>query len=345
MMYACVLHAIGDLRYEAVDDPVPGNGEVLLKIRAAGVCGSDVQRVFEKGTYHFPTIPGHEFAGEIAAVHEGMDLSLIGRRAAVFPILPCRSCPACEVGEYAQCESYDYYGSRRDGGFAEYLAVKEWNLVYIPESVSFTEAAMCEPVAVAVHALSQSGVGLGDTVAVFGAGTIGVLIAEIAKLRGAKNVIMIDIDQAKLEKAASLGFPLTINSLGQDAPESIAKLTNGRGADVVIEGAGASASLENCVKSAKAFGRVVLMGNPVKDMTFSRDAYSGILRKQLTLRGTWNSSYNTAKNDWMTAVNAMPSLNLKRLITHHFPLAAGIKAVEALRDKKELVMKSMYVMG
>ena len=343
-MKACVLHAVGDLRFEEAADPVLQPGEALLRIKASGVCGSDVQRVFEKGTYHFPTIPGHEFSGEVIAVYDGMDASLIGKRAAVFPILPCRACPACEVGEYALCEHYDYYGSRRDGGFAEYLAVKQWNLVFIPDSVSFEEAAMCEPASVAVHALSQAGIELGDILAVYGAGTIGIMLAKIAKLRGAGDVILVDIDPAKLDAAHRFGFTHTINSLEADAPAQILAQTGGRGADAVIEGTGASAAFENCVKSAKTLGRVVLMGNPLREMTLGQSVYSSLLRKQLTLRGTWNSSYSTAKNDWVTAVNAMPSLRLKELITHSFPLSAGAKAIEVLRDKKEFVIKSMYIM-
>ena len=132
-MKALNLHAVGDLRYEDVPMPVRQAGEVLLKVHACGICGSDLPRVFTKGTYHFPTIPGHEFAGEIV---EADDPSLVGRRAAVFPLLPCRKCEACQVGEYAQCSDYDYYGSRRDGAFAEYIAVKEWNLVFFDDSLS-----------------------------------------------------------------------------------------------------------------------------------------------------------------------------------------------------------------
>lgn len=141
MMNAAVLHAVGDLRYEKVPMPTVHEGEVLMKVMAAGVCGSDIPRVFEKGTYHFPTIPGHEFAGLIV---DG-DPELVGKRAAVFPLLPCRKCASCEVGEYANCKNYDYYGSRRDGGFAEYIAVDKRNLVITPDDLSYACASLCEP--------------------------------------------------------------------------------------------------------------------------------------------------------------------------------------------------------
>lgn len=129
-MKACVLKGIGNLEYKEVPTPVPERGEVLLKIKASGICGSDIGRVYVKGTYHFPTIPGHEFAGQIVEAGEGVDSSLVGKRAAVFPLLPCRKCDMCEVGEYASCWNYNYFGSRCDGGFAEYIAVPVWNLEF-----------------------------------------------------------------------------------------------------------------------------------------------------------------------------------------------------------------------
>lgn len=342
-MKACVLHAIGDLRYEEVSDPVMKSGEVLLRIRAAGICGSDIQRVFDKGTYHFPTIPGHEFAGEVVDAFDGADKALIGKRAAVFPMLPCMHCPSCQIGEYAQCKNYNYYGSRCDGGFAEYLAVKAENLVMVPEEVSLEEAAMCEPTAVAIHALSQVGVRFGDTVTIYGAGTIGVLLALIASNWGAERVILADIDDRKLEFARSLGFEHAYNSATSDILAIISELTDGKGSDVVVEGTGVSAALENCMKSAATFGRVVLMGNPIKDMTLSQKGYWEILRKQLTLRGTWNSSYNEQNNDWKKAIAAMPKLGLPRLITHRCDFSDCNKAFDMLRARSEFAVKVMFV--
>ena len=233
-MKALNLHAVGDLRYEDVPMPVRQAGEVLLKVHACGICGSDLPRVFTKGTYHFPTIPGHEFAGEIV---EADDPSLVGRRAAVFPLLPCRKCEACQVGEYAQCSDYDYYGSRRDGAFAEYIAVKEWNLVFFDDSLSYEEAAMCEPAAVALHAIGQASVGIGDTVAVFGAGPIGIMLGLWARTAGAFRVILCDIDPTKVEFARKQGFD-AVNSRETDPVEYIRTQTGGRGADACIEGAG-----------------------------------------------------------------------------------------------------------
>ena len=342
-MNACVLHDINDLRYEQVSIPEPQKDEVLMKIRASGICGSDMGRVFEKGTYHFPTIPGHEFAGEIIDAGNAELAHLVGTKAAVFPLLPCFTCSSCEIGEYAQCKQYDYYGSRRDGGFAEYLAVKAFNLVPIPDAVSFEEAAMCEPTAVAIHALSQAGIQYGDTVAIFGAGTIGIMLAKIARSWGAEKIILADIDDRKLAFAKKLGFEHAINNRDVDICEAIQEITENRGADVVVEGTGVSPALESCMKVAGTFGRVVLMGNPAKDMSLSQKAYWEILRKQLSLKGTWNSSYNGNQNDWRTAIAAMPKLNLCEFITHRFTFDQCNEAFSLMKSQTDFIVKIMFV--
>lgn len=341
-MKALNLHGINDLRYEDVPIPVRQKGEVLLKVRASGICGSDIQRVYDKGTYHFPTIPGHEFAGEIV---EADDPELVGKKATIFPLLPCFECEACQVGEYAQCLNYDYYGSRRDGGFAEYIAIKEWNLVFVGDSVSYEEAAMCEPAAVALHAIRQAGVEVGDTVAIFGAGPIGIMLAQWAVAWGAFNVVLSDIDQTKVDFARKMGFEHAINSMHVDPVEYIKKLTKMKGADVCIEGAGVSITLEQGLKAVKNFGRIVAMGNPIKEMSLSQKGYWEILRKQVMIKGTWNSSYNDAHNDWKISIRAMEQgkLNVKPLISHRFNLSDNMKAFDIMRNRKEYFNKVMFI--
>jgi L-iditol 2-dehydrogenase len=343
-MMACSLHAVGDLRYEEVPVPVPAADEVLMRVLAAGICGSDIPRVFEKGTYHFPTIPGHEFAGVICGVNPG-DEALLGKTAAVFPLIPCGKCAACQIGQYAQCADYDYYGSRRDGGFAEYIAVKKWNLVFVPDTVPPCHAAMTEPCAVAIHALRQAGIGPGDTVAIFGAGTIGLLAAQAARGWGAGAVVLADVDDAKLEFAKSLGFTHTVNSKTSDAAEYVKSISGGRGADIALEAAGVSAAVEGCLKAAKTFGTAALLGNPANNMNISQKAYWEILRKQLTLKGTWNSSYNDSCNDWQLAVRCMESgvFDLSKLITHRFGFADCGTAFKLAQSRNEFWVKIMFV--
>lgn len=334
------LHAVGDLRYEDAVKPVPGDDEVLLHVRACGICGSDIPRIFKKGTYHFPTIPGHEFSGDIV---EAADTSLIGRKAAVFPLLPCGHCPSCEVGEYAQCSDYDYYGSRRDGAYAEYIAVKKWNLVFF-DGISYEEAAMCEPAAVALHAIGNADIKIGNAVAIFGAGPIGMMLGLWATASGAGQIILCDIDQTKVDHASKFGFT-SINSRTDDPVEAIKSMTGGKGADVCIEGAGAAQTWEQCLKSAAAFGHVVCMGNPAGDMALSQKGYWEILRKQLTVKGTWNSSYNGQHNDWKTALDAISRriVDVRPLISHRFHLSEYKEAFRIMLERKEYFNKVMFV--
>ncbi|SFH76665.1 L-iditol 2-dehydrogenase [Selenomonas ruminantium] len=336
------LHGVGDLRYEEVPRPAPGAGEVLLKIKAVGICGSDIPRVFTKGTYHFPTIIGHEFAGEIVEAEEE---SLLGRGAAVFPLIPCGHCEACRQEQYARCSSYDYYGSRRDGAMAEYLAVKCENLCLLPEGVSYEEAAMSEPAAVALHAFKKSGVGNGDTLFIYGIGTIGLILAQWARAAGVKNILLAARTDAKVEFARKLGFDLAVNAKKESLKELVEKVTDGRGADACIEGTGAPEPWAACLDLVKAGGQVVCMGNPLGGMDLSQNDYWKILRKELTLTGTWNSSFGSRENDWQEAVKAMQDkrLNLKSLITHRFSLAEYKEAFSLMHERREMYCKVMFL--
>jgi len=323
-MKACVLHAINDLRYEDVPDPIRKPGEVLIKIKASGICGSDIARVFEKGTYHFPTIPGHEFGGEII---DADDKNLIGKRCAVFPLIPCRECINCQTGHYAQCSNYNYFGSRCDGGFAEYISVPLWNVVFAPDDLDYELIAMAEPCAVALHSLEKTEMYAGASVCVIGAGPIGIMIGKWAKLKGALNVCLTDIDERKIVFAKMLGFE-----------------TEAKGKyDIVIEGTGTSSGLESAISAAKTFGTVVLMGNPAKEMTLSQNVYWIILREELTLKGTWNSSYSINKNDWVTSLEFMDALDISCLISHRFNFDRCNDAFNTIKDRIDFVNKIMFI--
>ena len=137
-MKACVLEGIGQLKYKDVEIPVMKKGEVLVNVKACGICSSDIPRIFTTGTYHFPTIPGHEFCGQIVDAAEDVDKSYIGKRAVIFPLIPCGECPSCKEKEYARCDNYNYFGSRCDGGMAEYISVPLWNIVTFSDDIPWT---------------------------------------------------------------------------------------------------------------------------------------------------------------------------------------------------------------
>ncbi|MCD7737332.1 MAG: galactitol-1-phosphate 5-dehydrogenase [Lachnospiraceae bacterium] len=343
VMNALVLHGIGDLRYEQTDMPEPEPGEVLLQIKACGICSSDIPRIYKTGTYHFPTIPGHEFAGQIAMLGEGVDPKLLGKRAAVFPLLPCRECEPCAKGQYAQCRHYNYFGSRCDGGFAQYLAVPVWNLVLFDKSLDYKTAALCEPSAVSLHALHVAGQVKGRTVAVVGAGTIAFLIAAFAANQGASRVIVCGRSSAKLEFAGKLGYG-TVNTREGDVEAQVKAQLDGEGADIVFECVGKASTAGNAVEACGTFGTVVLVGNPEGDMTFEKNTYWKILRQQITVKGTWNSSYNTEVNDWQDALSLMAASPdaFSSLVTQTFPLSEYEAAMACVRDSSQFSLKVMF---
>lgn len=342
-MQAAVLHGIGDLRFEEVPIPRPCEGEALVRVERSGICGSDVARVLHKGTYSFPLIPGHEFAGTIVQCDSSP--ARVGQRVAIFPLIACGRCAMCAIGQYATCSNYDYYGSRRDGGFADYQAVRLGNLIPLPDAVSTEAGAMVEPAAVAVHALAAAPIRIGDTVAIFGAGSIGLMIAQLARSSGAR-VLLVDIDDRKLSLAQEHGWGECIDAREGDAADEIRERTGG-GADVCIEAAGVESTFAAALRAARPFGRVVLMGNPSGAMSLDQDTYWQILRKQLTCVGVWNSTRNAVRDEWRTAIDAMAGglLDPHPLVTHRFGLGDSDRAFRVAASPAELSLKIMFTPG
>ncbi len=343
-MNALVLHAVGDLRYEQVPDPTPGAGEVLVRVAYCGVCGSDIPRIFHKGTYRFPLICGHEFAGMVERCGEDVHGFASGDRVAVFPLIWCGRCSACEKGRYVQCEAYDYLGSRRDGAFAEYVVAPARNLLRVPDGVSLQEAAMTEPASVALHALRRAGgCEPGETVAIFGAGPIGLMVAQWARVMGASQIVLFDVVDEKIALAQQMGFSHAYHSL-RNAPENvIAQLTDGQGAHVCIESAGVPATLLQACRCARREGRVVLLGNPSADVTVPASLLSQLMRREVSMHGTWNSEFAvySPDNDWHTALQAMAhgQLNLKPLISHRIPLSRAKETLHAMHHAEGFFCK------
>lgn len=343
-MKAIVLHGVNNLRYEEAAKPLPGKKEVLVKVAYCGVCGSDIPRIYSKGTYSFPLICGHEFAGTIEACGEDVLKFKPGDRVAVFPLIWCGKCSACEQGKYVQCENYDYLGSRSNGAFAEYVVVPERNLIGIPENLGLDEAAMTEPAAVALHAVKRAGTSLlGETVAVFGAGPIGLIAAQWAKISGASKLVLFDIDNEKLKLAQRLGFERAFNSLDVDPAEKINSLTSGAGAKVCIEAAGVPSTYVASLACAGRAGKVVLLGNPTTDISLPASLISQAMRRETAIIGTWNSEFSTcdSPDDWRISLAMMASggLRVKELVSHRVALSEGIKALEMMRDKTEFFAK------
>lgn len=321
-MKAYVLHGIGDLRCEDCPMPELRPGWALIKVSAAGICSSDIPRIFEKGTYHFPTIPGHEFCGVVERTANPEDSGWIGRRVGVFPLIPCMACPSCARGEYETCSNYDYVGSRRDGGFAEYAAAPVWNLIQLPGEISDVQGALLEPAAVALHAVRRADIRPHSSVCVVGTGGIGLLAGQWAGRCGADRVVIKGRSCEKEALARRCGLDYT----GVTPEERF---------DRVIEAVGSSAALEESLTLAAPGGRVVLMGNPDGSKTLAQNVYWQILRKQLTLSGTWNSSYGGADSDWEASVRAIAqgALGVEKIVTHIVDKADLPRALHMMRSR------------
>lgn len=348
-MKAWVLHGIDDIRFETVEKPVPGKGEVLVAVRAAGICGSDIPRIYQTGAHVHPLIPGHEFSGVVEETGPGADESWLGRRVGVFPMIPCRECDSCRRGQYELCRDYGYLGSRRDGGFAEYVSVPAQNLTGLPDNVAFEEAAMLEPMAVAVHAMRRAMPGRTDRVAVWGLGTIGLLLFRFLKEAGVRDILAIGNKDFQKREILKMGSTEDCYFDIRKGPADrwIMERTAGAGVDVFFECVGRNEAFSQAIGNTAPGGRVCLVGNPMSAMKLDRDVYWKILRNQLTVTGTWNSAFASdmsgEQNDWQYVLNRLSGGGVRpgELISHRFSLEELGEGLRIMRDKTEEYAKLM----
>lgn len=304
-MKAAVLYNINDLRIQQVPKPQPSINETLIKVACCGICSSDIPRIKQDGTHRFPLIPGHEYSG----------YNCKGDLVAVYPLLPCYECSQCKSNRYQCCSAYNYTGSRCDGGFAEYVKVPKVNLISVPAKLSPQESALTEPAAVAMHAVRNVQIKGGERVIVLGCGTIGLIAAQIAQVMGAE-VIPLDIRQSRLELAKHLGFKraMSTKNTSKDLMDY---------ADVVLEMVGLSKTYNLAIDLVRAGGRIILTGNISENLTVPRKRVSQILRKELTVKGNWNSiAISKTISDWKLVLKyqAENKITVKPLISHEISI-------------------------
>lgn len=332
-MLAAVLHGIGDLRVEQVPTPQPGPGEALIRVRACGICASDVPRIFEAGTYRFPLIPGHELAGEVECLGPEAHGLEPGMRCTVCPLIACGACDPCIAGLPNLCDAYDYLGSRVDGGFAEYVVAPARNCIALPENVGYATGALTEPCAVALHAVQRAEVGLNEWVAVFGAGPIGIIIGLLCQMAGAR-VAMVDVDAHRLQAAGEFGLRDIVDARG-GAAARLREVTGGVGVAVGFEATGAPAAFRDAAAAVAKRGKLALVGNMKGEVALSQDEYSSLLRRELTIVGNWNSIPSGLRvDDWGAVLDLVSRgrLPAEQLISHRFPLAGVNEALALVRS-------------
>jgi len=346
-MKALVLKANAELQLE--DRPLPeafSDNSILIKVAACGICGSDIPRGFHNGAYHYPLVMGHEFSGIVAEEKPGSKFQK-GQPVAIFPLIPSDPTEkAFLTGEYALCKSYDYFGSRRDGAFEEYLIVPEVNIFKIPDHVDILHASMTEPAAVALHGVRKMHINAGDTGLVIGGGPIGNMTAQWLRIHGCDPVFITDIDPRKLKVASAMGFEV-IDSDFENPVKKIMAITAGEGIKRVVEACGLPQTFLQAIQSAATFGEVVFMGNIHGEFKINEEEFSSILRRELSIFGTWNSKIvPSGEDDWSTVLKYMDrELQVGPLISDVVPLEQGPEIFQSILEKKRFHNKVIFKIG
>lgn len=353
-MKAWVLHGVDDFRFKEHDKPVPKAGEVLVHVRAAGICGSDIPRVYQTGAHVHPLVLGHEFSGDVVETEEQLRDKWLGKRVGIFPLIPCGACGPCRSRQYEMCRNYSYLGSRRDGAFTDYVTVPEANLIELPENATYEQAAMLEPMSVAVHAMRRGFALLEGkpaselTVAVYGLGTIGLLLVMFLQQAGVRNILAIGNKEFQRKQLLALGIPEQqyCDSRQCDAHGWIMDKTDGTGAALSFECVGKNETVLQAVESTMPAGGIVLLGNPYSDMHFEKNVYWKILRNQLKVTGTWNSSFtHEDTDDWHYVLDCLKNGTVapERMISHRYSMEQLIDGFHIMRDKTEDYVKIMGI--
>jgi L-iditol 2-dehydrogenase len=326
-------HAPGDVRIEEAPEPQPGPGEVKLRVHNCSTCGTDV-KIWRHGHHHIvpPRVMGHEIAGEVVA--SNADEWSVGDRVQVIAAIPCGQCEQCHRGRLTVCPNQESIGYHYDGGFADYVIVPAKVLAVdglhrIPDLLSYAEASVAEPLACVLNGQRLAEVGAGDNVVVIGSGPIGCLHVRLARARGAARVFLIDLNADRLGRAADLVSPdAALASAEVDVVDSVAKLTDGRGADVVITAAASGAAQEQALQMAARRGRISLFGGLPKESPVIRLDANLVHYRELTLVGANGSS--PADNAEALGLIASGAVPVADLITHRLPLERALDAFETV---------------
>ncbi len=333
------LHGQRDMRIEQEQRPVPGPGEVLLRIRAVGICGSDLHYYKEGGigdaVVNEPLTIGHEFAGEIAELGPGVTGLTVGQAVALDPAMPCHHCEFCIEGNSNLCPNVRFAGSPGvQGAMREYMVHPAANCFPLMPGMSFADGAVLEPLGIGIHAVDLGKQRVGATVAVLGSGPIGLMTMQVARAAGASSIFATDILDYRLDAARKCGATHTYNPQREDVVEAIMQATQGRGVDVVYECSGAQDTPEQAMYLAKPGGTVVLVGIPSEDTTTFTASVAR--RKGLTIKMSRRMREVYPRS--LAMANA-GLVDLRVVVSHHVPLSQVGEAMEMLEHYEDGVLK------
>ena len=345
-MRAAVYRGVNDVRIETVPVPAIGPGEVLLRVHACGICGTDLKKI-HTGSHSAPRIFGHETAGTIAAIGPGVTSFQVGDRAMVFHHIPCGECYYCRKRTFAQCETYKRVGvtagfTPAGGGFAEYVRVMDWivrrGLVKIPDGVPFEQAAFVEPVNTCLKAIKNLNLAPDETVLVIGQGPIGILLATLAQRTGA-TVLTSDLYPERHAIAATYGLIHPIDARA-DVASAARAASEGRGADTVILAVGSNALISTAMAAARPGGRVLLFAQTQHSEAIFDPA--AVCMDEKSLVGSYSSSADIQEEGATLVFDGYRNgLDLTRLISHRFPLEQAVEAIQLASTPSAHSMKIM----
>jgi L-gulonate 5-dehydrogenase len=320
----------------ALSDDEPGEprlGELLLDVARAGICGSDMHILHGANPFAtYPRIIGHEFAGRVAALGPAVEGFAVGDRVVIDPVVPCGTCHPCRIGRHNVCARLQVFGVHRDGGFRNRLVVPARNAVKVPAGIPDDIAALAEPYSIAANVLSRTGCGPEDVVLVYGAGTVGLTVLQVARLKGARCIVS-DPDDARLARAAAFGADVTLNPLHEDVPAAVAGELDGLGPSVVIDAAGVPALFAEACRVAAPAGRIGVLGFGAEPAPLVQQVVVG---KELSIVG---SRLNRGFLPQVIAWFASGAIKPAAMITHCFPARDAAAAFDLIERHPEQTVK------
>lgn len=329
-----------------IDTAIPAcrPDEVLIRVAYTGICGSDIPRYFEGAVHSYPQVLGHEFSGTVADIGAEVSTAAPGDRVAVAPLVPCGSCEQCGLGRPSLCPRYSFIGSRQPGALAEYVLAPAANLVQIG-TLGLREAALLEPMSVAVHGIDRIGTDGIRSAAVLGGGVIGLMSLIALRARGVGEIAVVDLDDRVLDVARALGADRVVNASRSDVVEELGQESP---PELVIESAGSVPTRLQALGIAAKRGAIVFVGTPSAPLELGVKSFEQILRKELVLAGSWMSySARFPGPEWEEARSLIELAgdSISLLITHEFELADAEQGFEAMRNSSEMRLKVMFNVG